>query len=65
VVTRYNHGMMETTLPLALEPWATLRAPDPAPLLEQLATLRRENAALANKAIDAACRLAPGGYRCR
>jgi hypothetical protein len=38
--------MIETTLPLAPEPWGTVRAPDPAPLLEQLATLRRENAVL-------------------
>src|SRR4051812_11934977 len=38
--------MIETTLPLASEPWATVPAPDPAPLLEQLATLRLENAAL-------------------
>jgi hypothetical protein len=33
-------------LPLAAEPAATTPAPDPAPLLEELATLRRENAAL-------------------
>src|SRR3954463_10721890 len=38
--------MIETTLPLASEPWATVPAPDPAPLLEQLATLRLENATL-------------------
>ncbi len=31
---------------MAPELWATLPAPDPAPLLEQLATLRLENAAL-------------------
>src|SRR4051812_33004819 len=33
-------------LPLAAEPTLMTPAPDPAPLLEQLATLRRENAAL-------------------
>jgi transposase len=38
--------MIETALPLASELWATVPAPDPSPLLEQLATLRRENAAL-------------------
>ncbi len=38
--------MIETTVPLAPELWATLPAPEPAPLLEQLATLRLENAAL-------------------
>ena len=38
--------MIETLQSLAPELWATLPGPDPAPLLEQLATLRRENAAL-------------------
>jgi transposase len=38
--------MIDTTLPLAPKLWATVPAPDPAPLLEQLATLRLENAAL-------------------
>src|SRR5215213_10720351 len=38
--------MIETSRPLAPERWATLPAPDPAPLLEELATLRLENAAL-------------------
>jgi hypothetical protein len=38
--------MIETTLPRAAELWATVPAPDPAPLLEQLATLRLENARL-------------------
>src|SRR3954447_14554516 len=38
--------MIETPLPLAPDRWATVPAPDPAPLLEQLATLRLENAAL-------------------
>src|SRR3954452_19171467 len=33
-------------VPLATEPAGTTRPPDPAPLLEELATLRRENAAL-------------------
>src|SRR5215211_1298294 len=33
-------------LPLATEPAATTPAPDPAPLLEELATLRLENATL-------------------
>jgi hypothetical protein len=32
--------------PLAAEPAAMTPAPDPAPLLQELATLRRENAAL-------------------
>src|SRR6266550_4504874 len=44
-VTRYNRGMIETTPPRAPELWATLPAPDPV-LLEQLTTLRLENAAL-------------------
>jgi len=38
--------MIETTLPWVPERWATMPAPDTAPLLEQLATLRLENAAL-------------------
>jgi transposase len=38
--------MIGTALPLAPEPWATVMAPDRAPLLERLATLRSENAAL-------------------
>jgi hypothetical protein len=38
--------MIETPRPLAPERWATLPAPDPAPLLKELATLRLENAAL-------------------
>src|SRR5712692_9658279 len=38
--------MIETTLMLTPDRWATVPAPDHAPLLEQLATLRRENAAL-------------------
>jgi transposase len=38
--------MIETPRPLAPELWATLPAPEPAPLLEQLAMLRLENAAL-------------------
>ena len=38
--------MIETPVPLAPALWATVPAPNPAPLLEQLATLRLENAAL-------------------
>jgi hypothetical protein len=38
--------MIETILPLPAEPWATLPAPDQPPLIEQVATLRLENAAL-------------------
>jgi transposase len=38
--------MIETTLALAPALWSTLTAVDPAPLLEQVATLRQENAAL-------------------
>src|SRR5919204_4234269 len=38
--------MIETTLPLAPNLWATGPAPDLAALLEQIATLRLENAAL-------------------
>ena len=34
------------TVPLAPERWVLVSAPDPAPLLEQLATLRLENTAL-------------------
>jgi hypothetical protein len=44
--TRYNRGMLETLLPCAPKLWATTPAPDHPPLLEQLATLRLENAAL-------------------
>src|SRR5205823_12075128 len=44
--TRYNRGMIQTTLPVAPELWATGPAPDPAPLVEEVATLRLENAAL-------------------
>jgi hypothetical protein len=44
--TRYNRGMSMMLLPRAPELPATTRPPDPAPLLEELATLRRENAAL-------------------
>ena len=44
--TRYNCGMLETPQPLPPELWATLPAPDPAPLLEELATLRLANAVL-------------------
>src|ERR671932_2384316 len=38
--------MSAMLLPLAAEPAGTTPAPDPAPLLEELATLRLENAAL-------------------
>ncbi len=38
--------MIETMLPRAPDLWATVPAPDPAPLLEQVATLRLENAVL-------------------
>jgi hypothetical protein len=44
--TRYNRGMIETTLLLAADQWAPTLAPDPAPLLEQLVTLRLEIATL-------------------
>jgi hypothetical protein len=43
---RYNRGMIETPLPPAPKLCATLLAPEPARLLEQLATLRLANAAL-------------------
>src|SRR5438067_1855258 len=43
---RYNGCMSVTMLPLAPVPAVTTPAPDPAPLLEELATLRLENAAL-------------------
>src|SRR5712692_8024689 len=42
----YNRGMIDTSLPLPAELWATLPAPDPEARLEELATLHRENAAL-------------------
>jgi transposase len=45
-VTRYNRGMIETSLLLAHEQWTTEPAPDPAPLGEQWLTLRLENVAL-------------------
>jgi transposase len=38
--------MIETTLPRTLELWTPAPAPEPASLLEQLATLHLENAAL-------------------
>lgn len=38
--------MIETTRPLAPELWSPVPAPDPGPLLQELATLRLENAAL-------------------
>jgi hypothetical protein len=38
--------MIETRLPLAPDPRATVPAPDPAPLLEPMATLRLANAVL-------------------
>ena len=41
---RYNRSMIETPLPAAPELWAPRLAPDSARLLEQLATLRVENA---------------------
>ena len=44
--TRYNRGMIEATLPLAPDRRAPGPAPHPAPLAEQLAMLRLENAAL-------------------
>jgi hypothetical protein len=36
---RYNRTMIETPLPLAPDLWAMVPALEPAPLLEQLATL--------------------------
>src|SRR3954469_11355179 len=44
--TRYNRGMSMMVQPLAAEPAATTPAPEPAHLLEELATLHLENAAL-------------------
>jgi hypothetical protein len=44
--TGYNRGMSVMLLPLAAEPAATTRPPDPAPQLEELARFRLENAAL-------------------
>src|SRR5689334_1221065 len=38
--------MIKTPLPLPPELWATVSAPDPAPLLERLTTLQKENVAL-------------------
>jgi transposase len=38
--------MIETPVPRLPELWATLLAPDPAPLMDQLGTLQLENAAL-------------------
>jgi transposase len=46
VAARYNRSMIETTRPLPPELWATVPAPEPAPLPDELATLRLENAAL-------------------
>jgi hypothetical protein len=43
---RYNRGMIEMPLPLAPERSAPVPAPHHGPLLEQLATLWLENAAL-------------------
>src|SRR5688572_28385002 len=42
---RYNRSMIETTLPPAPEPWATVSPTDHG-LLEHVATLRLENATL-------------------
>src|SRR4051812_31801757 len=44
--TGYNGDMIETTRPLASDLWATIPVPDQPSLLEQVATLRLENAAL-------------------
>src|SRR3954471_16686774 len=41
----YNRGMIEPTLPQAPEQWVPAPDPDPA-MLEQVATLQRDNAAL-------------------
>ena len=49
--------MIETTLPRAPDLWATVPAPDPAPLLEQVATLRLENAALRAQNADLQARI--------
>jgi hypothetical protein len=38
--------MVETTVLLAAERWAPVPAPDPAPLVKQVAMLWQENAAL-------------------
>jgi hypothetical protein len=46
--------MLEMTVPWAHERWATMPAPDPASLLEQLATLRPENVALRTQAVPRA-----------
>ena len=43
---RYNRGMIESALPLTPEPWARVPPSVAGLLLEQLATLRLENAAL-------------------
>ena len=43
---RYNRGMIESALPPAPEPWARVPPSVAGLLLEQLATLRLENAAL-------------------
>ena len=49
-------------LPLAAEPAAKTSAPDPAPLLEELATLRRENAALRAQNVALQERIRECGY---
>ena len=43
---RYNRDMIETTVLLPLDLRETVPAPEHAPLLEQLATLRLENTPL-------------------
>jgi hypothetical protein len=45
----YNRGMIEIIVPPAPEIGAIVPAPDPAPVVEELATLRLENAALCAK----------------
>jgi transposase InsO family protein len=53
-MARYNGGMIETTLPRVPDRWAPVSAPDSAPLVAELATLRLENAALCGENIAVA-----------
>ena len=56
-MTRYNRGMIDRPFLLAPELLASTQGPDPAPLLEQLAMLRLENAALRAQNADLQARI--------
>ena len=61
--TRYNSGMIEMPVLLSPPVWPSAPTLDPAPLLEQMATLRLENAALRAGNAGAAAVGVPRGRR--